>query len=332
MNLTRKFAWLTLVLVLLSAFVACKEEEEETTPESMNGSVRYDIPYYVLKGETVTMSASGIVYPKEAYFKWFVTGVYSDTLTGNPITVRFPDSLGVFRVSAHSYANGFYSLSNVQEVTTIDTTWNTSITGLPRSAASYTDERDGRSYDYVTLGGLDWFSQNLAWQGSGVPFKASRSAAPLFGSFYTWNEAMHEDVCPEGWRIPTREDWEALSAAMNGGTPLDFFGNWPGLGVKASADARLNGTRMWSYSPDNVHSNDFGWNALPLGYTFANALTSDFTDVFSYGCWWSAVEKNADQAYYRYIYKDRPDFPLSYTSKNDMRAAVRCVRTHPQSL
>ena len=125
---------------------------------------------------------------------------------------------------------------------------------------------------------------------------------------------------------------DALSAALNGGEPLDFFSNWTGLGAKASADVRFNDVRMWPYTPDNVHSNDFGWNAMPLGYTFANSWDTEFSGVKSYGCWWSATERNADQAYYRYIYCERPDFPMSYTSKTDMRASVRCVRTHPQSL
>ena len=332
MNLTRISGFFALALILVSslAAVSCKQEEEETTQESMAGSITYDIPYYVLKGETVTMSVSGVVYPVDTYYKWFISGVYSDTLATNPVTVRFPDSIGVFRVTAFSFSTGFYSLSNGQDVTTIDTTWNTSLTGLTRGTGSFVDDRDGRSYDYVTLGGLDWFSQNLAWNGTGVPFRASRSAAPLFGSFYTWEEAM-SGACPEGWRVPAREDWESLSAAMNGGTALDFYGNWTGLGVKASADARLNGTRMWPYTPDNVHSNDFGWNALPLGYTFANSAAADVTGLNAYGCWWSAQERNADQAYYRYIYKERPDFPATYTTKTDMRASVRCVRTHPQS-
>lgn len=332
MNLTKITGWLTLVLALAAGLVSCKEEEEETTLPSMSGEVTYDIPYYVLKGETVTMSASGIIYPEDAYYKWYISGVYSDTLVGNTITVQFPDSLGMFRVSAHAYAMGFYSLSTARDVTTIDTTWNTSLTGLHRSLASFVDERDGRRYGYVTLDGLDWFNQNLAWQGSGVPFRASRSAAPLFGSFYTWQEAMTDHVCPEGWRVPTQEDWESLSAALNGGEPLDFFSNWTGLGAKASADVRFNDVRMWPYTPDNVHSNDFGWNAMPLGYTFANSWDTEFSGVKSYGCWWSATERNADQAYYRYIYCERPDFPMSYTSKTDMRASVRCVRTHPQSL
>ena len=298
----------------------------------MSGSVLFDIPYYVLKGETVTMSASGIIYPETAYYKWYITGVYSDTLSVSSVTVRFPDSIGVFKVAAFAYAPGFYNTSRTQDVTTVDTTWNTSLTGLRRGTGSVVDARDGRSYDYVTLGGLDWFSQNLAWQGTGVPFQASKATAPMFGSFYTWKEAVEEEACPAGWRVPTREDWESLSAAMNDGQPLDFYGNWPGLGEKASADAWMNGERMWPYWPDNLHTNDYGWNALPMGYTFVNTYDELFNGVGSYGCWWSATEKNAEQAFYRYIYCDRGDFPMSYTSKTDMRANVRCVRTHPQSL
>ena len=324
--------WLLLVPVVLAAILACnKEEEEESSPESMGGAIVYDIPYYVLKGETVTMSASGVVYPADAYYKWYVAGVFTDTLTANTITVRFPDSLGVFNVTAYSYSDGFYSLSTVQAVTTIDTTWNTSLTGLARAEDVFVDERDGRAYRYVTAGGLDWFAQNLAWQGAGVPFKASRATAPLFGSFYTWNEAVGGNVCPEGWRIPDREDWESLAAALNNGNPLPFIDNWAGIGERLSADAYMNEDRMWPYSPDNAHTNVIGWNAIPLGYSFANDA-KQFQGVYQYALWWCATEKDAKQAYYRYIWYDNGDFPMNYTDKDDLRASVRCVRTHPQSL
>lgn len=332
MDFLKRFCLFVAALSLAFGLVACKEvEEEETTSESMSGTVTYDIPYYVHKGETVTMTASGIIHPKDVYYKWYVSGVYSDTLTAPTITVRFPDSLGVFTVSAHSYAPGFYSNVTSQQVTTIDTAWNSSLTGLLRSEYDFiVDERDGRAYYYVTLGELDWFSQNLAWQGSGVPFQASKATAPLFGSFYTWNEAMNNPVCPDGWRVPDHADWESLARVFSGGKALPFIDNWAGLGVKASAEAYMNGERIWPYSPDNTHTNDFGWNGLPMGYSFVGT-PKQVTGYSEYGCWWSATEKNATQGFYRYIWYDRGDFPMSYTDKDDMRASVRCVRTHPQS-
>jgi uncharacterized protein (TIGR02145 family) len=152
----------------------------------------------------------------------------------------------------------------------------------------------------------------------------------MFGSFYTWSEATSGQVCPEGWTVPTHEDWESLAAVLSGGRALPFVDNWDGLGAKASADAYLNEERLWPYSPDNGHTNDIGWNALPLGYSFAN--TTQFSGFNNYGCWWSATEKDEAQAFYRYIWYDLGDFPMAYTDKDDMRASVRCVRMHPQSL
>ena len=76
MDLIKKFCPLAVLALVLLALAACKQEEEETeTSGSMSGTVVYDIPYYVLKGETVTMTASGIIYPKEVFYKWFISGV-----------------------------------------------------------------------------------------------------------------------------------------------------------------------------------------------------------------------------------------------------------------
>jgi len=331
MHLTQYFRWFGLTALLLLSLLSCKKaEEEETTSESMSGTVVFNIPYYVLKGETVTMSASGVIYPKETRYRWYINNVYVDSLYRQTITVQFPDSLGVFLVTAQSFADGFYSTSTSQNVTTIDTAWNSSLTGLKRSEHFIVDDRDGMTYGYVTAGDRDWFCQNLAWNGAGVPFLASPATAGMFGSFYTWSEATSGQVCPEGWTVPTHEDWESLAAVLSGGRALPFVDNWDGLGAKASADAYLNEERLWPYSPDNGHTNDIGWNALPLGYSFAN--TTQFSGFNNYGCWWSATEKDEAQAFYRYIWYDLGDFPMAYTDKDDMRASVRCVRMHPQSL
>ena len=331
--MARKKLWLlpAIGLLLLAALVACKDDEEdETTGTSMSGVIEYKIPYYVLKGETVTMTASGIIDPRDVTYKWYISGMYSDTLTSPTITVRFPDSIGVFTVSATSYAEGYYTSSTTQTVTTVDTTYNTSLTNVPRSGLSIVDVRDGQCYSYITVGGLDWFSQNLGYLDESlgaVAFKGSPTALSLFGACYTWEEAVHGNICPEGWHVPDNADWESLASALNDGQALSFLDRWKGLGSKASADAMLNEERMWPYSADNVHANTIGWNAIPLGLTTSDAKT--WSGVNEYGYWWSASEKDPLHGYYRYIYYDVDEFPVGSASKEDIRASVRCVRTHP---
>lgn len=321
------------LLMLLAVTGACKkEEEEEESGKSMSGVVEFSIPYYVLKGETVTMSATGIIDPTDVIYKWYVSGVFTDTLSTSVVSIQFPDSIGTFNVTATSYSNGYYTAAATQTVTTVDTSYNGSLQNVPRSGKSIIDPRDGRQYSYVTVGDLDWFSQNLAFYGyNGLyyskAYKNSPSALGLFGAYYTWKEASI-NPCPEGWRVPDNSDWASLGSAM-AGKPMPFIDDWAGLGEKASAPALFNEDRMWPYSPDNAHTNDFGWNALPLGTT--DKAGKLYTGENEYGYWWSATEKNADQGYYRYIYYDRGDFPVGFASKEGMRAAVRCVRTHPQS-
>lgn len=340
MEILRKLFWLTAVAALLVAASACAEDEEEEfeTKKYMYGSVDFDIPSYVLKGELVTLTASGIITPVDVKYRWYIKGIYSDSLNASKVTVRFPDSLGVFSVAGYAYADDYYLSTTTKTVTTVDTAFNASLSGLVPSGQSVVDTRDGKKYSYVTVGSLDWFTQNLAYQKTGIPYENSPEAWSLFGNFYTWNEATGgvsasglgcgpQGACPEGWSVPTAEDWADFASAISE-VAVPFIDSWKGLGDDCSADAYLNGERMWPFSPDNLHKNTVGWNAIPLGNATFEA--DSFSNYGSYAFWWASTEKNAEQGYYRYIYKDLDSFPVAATSKSDFRACVRCVRMHPQ--
>lgn len=324
-----------LAVLVLPLLVSCSEEEEETeTKPSMVGSVTFDLPEYVLKNEVVTMTASGIAYPENVNYKWFSLRLTPDSLAFTTITFRMPDSLGTFSMTATAQYEGYYSAAGTRRFTTVDTARGASLSGLAAPSNVFTDPRDGMTYDYVTVGGLDWFAQNLAWDGAGVAYKNSPVTHKLFGRMYHWDEATGgtsasglaagpQGVCPEGWTIPTNEDWEDLATAVSG-SPASFDGKWEGLGEKLSAQAFFNGEKMWAYSPDNSHTNDFGWNALPLGNTTVGHTR--YNDVNQYGYWWSATAKDDGKAYFRYIFCDSGSFPMSSTSRTDFGASVRCVR------
>lgn len=326
-----------LALLALPLLASCKDDEEETeTKPSLIGTVTFDLPEYLRCNDLVTLTASGITYPEGPIaYKWYAPEMDDDTLSLTTVTLQVPDSIGTFTISASAQYEGYYTSSTTRRFTTVDVSAEGSLKGLKYSPKTFTDKRDSQTYQYVTIGGLDWFAQNLAWDGAGSAFHDSPATHSLFGRIYHWDEATGgvsasglaagpQGICPEGWRIPTNEDWADLAKALSDGAEMSFDGKWEGLGEKLSADAYFNGARMWPYSPDNEHTNTVGWNAIPVGNTTAGYEMHD--NYGKYGFWWSATQKNADQAYFRYIYCDMNSFPMSSSSKADFGASVRCVR------
>lgn len=102
----------------------------------------------------------------------------------------------------------------------------------PAEKGTYTDERDGNTYGWVRIGDLEWMTSNLKYY-SWAPYYANmydlfgsypdkvyshyldtdfEADYEMYGNFYTWEEA--NTVCPEGWRLPTDEDWKNLERAL----------------------------------------------------------------------------------------------------------------------
>ncbi len=83
--------------------------------------------------------------------------------------------------------------------------------------ATVVDADDKQAYRAVKLGNLWWFAQNLNWGADVKPTAVGTCAAASCegeGRRYTWLEATtgrsSKEVCPDGWRLPTRVEWNAL--------------------------------------------------------------------------------------------------------------------------
>ena len=185
---------------------------------------------------------------------------------------------------------------------------------LSACSESFTDPRDGQSYDVVEIGNLTWMAENLnyATEMSVCPDGDSRNCKRL-GRLYTWAEA--KTVCPEGWRLPTKSDFEALVAARpRAGAALKSRDGWFKKG---------NGT------------DEFGFKALPAGYRGAILKADDgavtggkFDGIGGYAYFWSATEdpENPESnAYYLFLSFSSDAASLNSFAKEDYRS-VRCVR------
>ena len=189
---------------------------------------------------------------------------------------------------------------------------------LSACSESFTDPRDGQSYDVVKIGDLTWMAENLNYEteASACPDGDSRNCKRL-GRLYTWAEA--KTVCPDGWRLPTKADFEALVAAQSPS--------------QSRAGAALKASDGWFKKGNGT--DDFGFKALPAGYRGAISKADDgtiaggkFDGIGGYAYFWSATEdteNSESNAYYLFLSFSSDAASLNTFAKEDYRS-VRCVR------
>ena len=179
---------------------------------------------------------------------------------------------------------------------------------------SFTDPRDGQSYDIVKIGGLTWFAENLnfATEGSVCPEGDTRKCSE-YGRLYTWDDARTS--CPEGWHLPDSADFATLVEQAGG---------------IAQAGEKLKSTGGWFKKGNGTDA--LGFNALPAGYRGAvyegegGALVGGAYDgIGGYAYFWSATTTPDDLAYYLFLDFSSKAASMNAFPKGDYRS-VRCVR------
>lgn len=318
-----------LAAMLLSA-PSCKKNNDTPTKKYLSGTMDFgDYPVYVTVGEKVTLHVKGIKHPdgKALGFSYKLQGVMDkpDTLYNpkkNPMSApmdvkleyTFPDSVATYVLNCNVLpidTDTYYGAAGSINITAVHPVESIPEIKVDSKKPSLLDTRDGSLYNYVTIGDVDWMSRNLHYEGCGVPYFRSVAVNSLFGRFYTWDEAV--SVCPEGWRLPTAAEWEAL--------PTDVG--------KLMVDAHFNGQKVWEYWPAIKITNETGLALMPLGY-FNPFTKEDFNGILQYGCFWTA-DTRADepgQAIYKYIYLKENDLKTASADKGGLAMSVRCVRKH----
>ena len=214
---------------------------------------------------------------------------------------------------------------------------------LTSCSESFTDSRDGQSYDVVKIGDLTWMADNLnyATEASACPDGDSRNCKRL-GRLYTWAEAR--SVCPEGWRLPTKEDFEALVAATSGEAAQSLspsIAQSPSQSLAQSQAGNSGAVPNASNAVQNNHAglalkakdgwfkkgngtDEFGFNAFPAGYRGADGK---FDGIGGYAYFWSATENAENResnAFYLFLSFSSDAASINAFAKEDYRS-VRCV-------
>lgn len=174
---------------------------------------------------------------------------------------------------------------------------------------SFTDPRDGNTYNIIQVGSQTWMAENLAYEGaeSSCPDGDNRNCSK-FGRLYTWEVAR--TICPEGWRLPDSTDFATLIEQAGG---MD------------NAGKALKSTSGWFKKGNG--SDDFGFEALPAGYRQGGSETTPgkFNGIGGYAHFWSASESPDGLAYYLLLDFSTPAAKIRAYGKDEARS-VRCVK------
>lgn len=168
---------------------------------------------------------------------------------------------------------------------------------------------EGKPYTTITIGNLTWTSMNHAGPG-GVAFDATNTK-PEYGKYYTKKELEAIEL-PEGWRIPTQEDYTAL-AIHAGLTKI------PSSLTDTENIRKLTSTVYWDHTQG---TNALGFNAFPTGYAFGDWEPSDGSMAEFWvadGVTLSIQEAGADIKSLRMVFYQSDNSP-------DFRFTVRFVK------
>ena len=315
----RFLLYTTLLLAVFTAF-SCKKDEEETEIKPSLYGVEFDIPTFARPEDQITLVPSGVYTGdgkeiEKIQYKWRINGgEYSDPMDSFVLKNL---QVGNYTVScqASDPDNNYYATSVSKTLIVIDPALGKTLTGTGISTADdHIYDARGKAgeseYYYQHVGDLDWFRNNLAWTGAGIAYENADVTSFPLGRLYTWDEAM--TACPDGWRLPTDEEWASLGTEAG---PL-------------LCDAYLNGKKMWEYWPDVPHTNTLALAVIPAGYVLPAITTPTFKRLYSYAAFWTATVSPTDSrlAAYRYIHAEENEVRSTYGEKGSLALSVRCVR------
>lgn len=191
-------------------------------------------------------------------------------------------------------------------------------------------DREGNTYPTATIGDQVWMGQNLNVatfrNGDPIPevqsadewLKAGENGQPAwcyynndpssgekFGKLYNWFAVVDpRGLAPEGWRIPTDDDWYALAKAVGG---------------PQNAGLKLKSKKWWRGNGNGT--DDYGFAALPAG---GRGEISGFTAQGAVAVFWSSTPESNTFARYRVLHATRKGiFPE--TDFKSSGFSVRCL-------
>lgn len=178
-------------------------------------------------------------------------------------------------------------------------------------SGSFKDSRNGATYSTVVVDGVAWMAENLRYIEKGTAGMISSKdvgASSDFGVLYAYQTAL--SVCPSGWHLPTREEWQKLIDAVS--KTYGFSVGWA-----------LKSKKGWN--PDGEKDGN-GGDVIGFSVKAGGLSNGYYAGEGEHAAFWTYSKKDRDD----YVYALRFDYDSDGWSFKEFYALramlyVRCV-------
>lgn len=189
---------------------------------------------------------------------------------------------------------------------------------------------DGNVYHTIAVGNQEWMAENLRTtkynDGSSIPLITDNTvwnylSTPgycfnnndsvtnknVYGALYNWYSVNTGKLAPIGWRVPTKDDWNALIFSLGG---------------DSIAGGKLKETAQLHWQIPNVGAtNEVGFTALPGGIR-SNAGSFINTGYLCF--WWSNTLAGSTDALSYTVSNSKVSIDINGNNKGN-GFSVRCI-------
>ena len=342
MNLSKLFA----VLSLASLFCACADDNNVSGADDISSTSEIEYSSSDKESDSEGMTSSSkkneLSYSKESEKK--SSSSQKTATSSSADSTSSPTSSSAESSSAQSSSSektASSSSSSLDAPASSNSYLNPDIT-----YGTFIDTRDGKTYRTTKIGEMVWMAENLNYADSvKTPILKDRNwcygdrpkDCETFGRLYSWFAAIDsvalatdkknpidcgygeicnlpekvQGICPSGWHLPNRNEWEYLFEAIGGQEPLG------GMVLKAKKSWKKPGYDTYGFSALAGGLRESGGQYLYEG---------------TCGYFWSSTPFKIKEAYGVFLGDHVDDVSLSNAGDRNMGFSVRCVQDYSWTL
>lgn len=129
-----------------------------------------------------------------------------------------------------------------------------------------------------------------------------------YGTLYNWYTASSSNICPNGWHVPSDQEWTAFATSLGGD-------------AVAGGKMKETGFLHW-LSPNTGATNSSGFTGLGGGNRNINGA---YYNIYITGDYWSTTEYSTSEAWDRFLYARDQRLSREHYGKT-IGFFIRCIK------